>query len=587
MIKAKFKNRVSEAVVFPLLFVFGLILSYNINFVNRKPTQEIYSDKAHYYFYLPATFIYGWDVKKFPKNVQKEYEDFILAKGNSKIVLKATYGVALLCSPFFLVTNWIAKTWKLLPNGFSRFYQEMTIVPAIFYLVLGLFFLYKFLLNYVDKWTSYLTILLIFAGTNLYFYSIDDGLMSHVYSFFLFSVYLFLLRKFLHQEKRSLLLFSVISLVITIAILIRPTNVVLLFLMLFLDIDSVKTIIDRFRIFFSPILVLIFICVAFLVFLPQFFYWKYLTGHFIYYSYPRESFSLYSHPQVLQILFAPLNGLILYTPFVIFFIAGIIIMIRKKKPNGILIGGLFLLITYIFSSWHCWYYGGSFGSRPFVEFYSVFALSFAYFLVSVKKQKNLFTRSLLILLIICSVWYNLKLTYYQFWNTSSSWAWDDFLLHLDAAGLYHEDRRTYTFVQDFENRALLEPCLTLQCVHSPTLAYTVDKNIEFSELFRRPMHTILNDRVRQIHATIWIQPGKTLNTGALFYCTVGDWQQNIVFNQSVKIDDFLKTPDTWTKIEQVIEIPEWIDRTNIISFYIWNLKKKYSFTIDDLKLRFE
>jgi hypothetical protein len=587
MFKGKLKNWVIEAVVFPLLFIFGLILAYNINFVNRKATQEIYSDKAHYYVYLPATFIYGWDVNKFPKNIEKECEGFLLDKMNHKVVIKTTCGVALLCTPFFLVTNWIAETWNLQPDGFSLFYQEMTIVPAIFYLVLGLFFLFRFLLNYVNKWTSYLTILLIFTGTNLYFYSIDDGLMSHVYSFFLFSAYLFLLRKFLYQEKRSLGLFAAISLVLSLAILIRPTNIVLFLLMLFLDADSVRTIMQRFRIFLRPFNILIFIIIAFLVFLPQFIYWKYLSGHFIYNSYPGEGFSLYAHPQVLSILFAPLNGLILYTPFVLFFIAGIIIMIRKKKPNGILTGVLFLLITYIFSAWHCWFFGGSFGSRPYVEFYAMFALPFAYFLLFVKKQKNLFTRSLLILLVICSVWYNLRLTYHQFWNTSSTWAWDDFLDHLDGAGLYHENRTTYTFVQDFENPSLGEFNLTLQGVHSPTVAYVVDKNNEFSELFKRPMHTILNDRVREIHASIWIQPGKTLRTGALFSCTVGDWQHNLFIYQSVKIDDFLKTPETWTKIEQVVEIPEWVDKTNIVSFYIWNVEKKCSFTADDLTLKFE
>ncbi len=70
------------------------------------------------------------------------------------------------------------------------------IFPAVVYLILGLFFLKRFLDHYFRGWIPYLAVILVFAGTNLYFFSIDEGLMSHVYSFFLFSLFLFLVKKY-------------------------------------------------------------------------------------------------------------------------------------------------------------------------------------------------------------------------------------------------------------------------------------------------------------------------------------------------------------------------------------------------------
>jgi len=165
----------SDLVFFIPLFAICLYLSYDINFLNRiGGLPEISSDKAQYYVYLPATFIYGWDIHKFPAGIEKKCEGFHLDYKRNKLEDKMTCGVAMLWAPFFLVTHFIAVHWNLQPDGFSDFYERMTVIPGVFYLVLGLFFLRKFLGNYVTRKISYITVLLIFAGTNLYYYGIDD-----------------------------------------------------------------------------------------------------------------------------------------------------------------------------------------------------------------------------------------------------------------------------------------------------------------------------------------------------------------------------------------------------------------------------
>jgi hypothetical protein len=503
------------------------------------------------------------------------------------VVDKTTCGVALLWTPFFLVTHFIAVQWDLQPDGFSAFYEKMAILPGVFYLVLGLFFLRKFLGHYVSRKVSYITVLLILAGTNLYYYGIDEGLMSHINSFFLFSLFLFLLKKFLDSGKKSRGLFLGLSIVLSLAILIRPTNILLLTWMAFLDVSSWKEFRDRLALFLKPVYILIFLITVFIVFIPQFLYWKYLSGSYLFYSYPGESFNNWNQPQLIPVWFSTLNGFFLYTPLALAFIAGMVIMIVKKVRNGIFTALSFLLVSYIFASWYCWFFGGSFGYRPLVEYYALFSLPFAFFLSRVCALKNLYLRSLLIVLVLFSGYYNLRLIYHQKWNRASVWSWDEYLLHLDYAGLYQAPRHSYTLIQDFENYGLIDPAPLRSCVHSPTLAGYVCKTIGFNAKYSRRLDEILRRPVRHVEASIWINPGKKLKTGTFLICNIEDYQHKSYYYKTIRVDDFISRSLTWSRVSGTFEIPEWIDQSNIISFSIWNFARTDTTYIDDLKLRFE
>jgi hypothetical protein len=578
-----------DRIIFILLFFLGLFLAYNINFADKNhPQHKINSDKAYYYVYLPATFIYGWDVHKFPAGIEKKFGGFVFDYKNNKISDKMTCGVAILWAPFFLVTHFIAVQWNLQPDGFSEFYEKMTILPGVFYLVLGLFFLMKFLRNYFSRWISYITVFLIFVGTNLYYFGIDDGLMSHVNSFFLFALFLFLLKKFLNQEKKSFGLYIGMCFVVSLAILIRPTNILILLWVFFLDITSVKSLRQRILVFIKPSYIVAFIIISALVFLPQFIYWKYLTGNFVYYSYSNEGFQNWKNPLMIEFWFAPLNGFFLYTPLALLFIAGIVYMILKKIPNGIFIAFFFLLISYVFASWHMWYFGGSFGCRPLIEYYTILALPFGYFLYYLKSLKNLFIRSLLVLTIIVSVYYNLKLTYDPGWNPYSTWSWDDYFRHLEEAGLYHVNYDSYTYKQDFENFGSIEyQYPQRECVHSPGIGGYVNEVVQSNGFFMRQLDVMLRQPLKRVKASLWVNPGKKLKTDVQFICQIQDRKKNVYFMKVLNLDDFIKKPKTWSFASETIEIPAWINQQYNIAFYVWNAGGKSITYVDDITLKFE
>ena len=87
-------------------------------------------------------------------------------------------------SPFFVGVHYITKIFHIPQDwAFAPVYHRMTDVAAVFYLILGLWFLRRFLLNYFGERTSFFTALFIFTGTNLFYYTMMDPVMPHVYSF--------------------------------------------------------------------------------------------------------------------------------------------------------------------------------------------------------------------------------------------------------------------------------------------------------------------------------------------------------------------------------------------------------------------
>jgi len=586
MVRKFFHTRAFDGIFFVLLLAMSLVLMMRIKYSEPASKLRITSDKAGYYVYLPATFIYHWDLDKFPKYLANDDLGFSFNTPKQKVVTKFTCGTAILWSPFWFGIHAFAVQ-HLQPDGFSGIYQWGMLIPGVFYLVLGLYFLFLFLQNYYPKGLSLITVLLLFAGTNLYCYGLDEGMMAHSGSFFLFSLFLFLLKKFLGQNEKSLLLLTGILLVIALITLVRPTGFLLFSCFFFIDISTFSQFRQRLQIFFRPVHLLLFIGAFFVVFLPQFIYWRYLTGHFITWSYGGETFKNIGHPQLLPAWFSPLNGFFLYTPLALGFIAGIVLMIRKKKANGLFIGILFLFASYIFASWECWYFGGSFGYRSLVEFYAILAIPFAWFLGSIQRMQNPYIRSIMVVFLCVSVWYNQKLTAVQHWNNSAVWAWDDYFQYLDKAGLYSFPYTSYTFREDCENVPVMKPYSVTGCFHSPTRGGLVSRETEDYPLFQRQLANILNRPVKKINASVWIKRGNESKTGLTFYLTLDDWKKVIYVTRQIEIDPFLRQANQWTKVAADFNIPEWVNQGVTCTVGLRNPLKKGPECFDDLKLRFE
>ncbi|MFK5857427.1 MAG: glycosyltransferase family 39 protein [Bacteroidota bacterium] len=372
--------------------------------------SEIWADKAGYYVYLPAAFKFNFNPENFPDSIDVNTGNgFTLDEKNGKVITKYTYGVALMQLPFFYLAELLADPLNFERNGFSPIYHWSINVASVFYLVLGLFFLYKFLNTRFDKRSSLLTILSIFLATNLYYYSIDETGMSHIYSFSLFCMFLYFLQITNYLKKHGYWKSLIFGLLMGLIILIRPTNILFLSTFFFLDINDKTDIFSRIKRLINYKVLIPILFGVFVIILPQLLYWNYTSGLLINYSYDNEGFNWLS-PRFLNTWLSPNNGLFLYTPFYFLIIGSLFLMIRNKKVNGIFILILFLTISYTFSSWWAWSFGCSFGARSYVEYLSIFSIPVAYSFYEIRKLKTIKIISFSIIILVF-IAFNLKMIY--------------------------------------------------------------------------------------------------------------------------------------------------------------------------------
>ncbi len=404
-----------------------IFLSFNIHSRHGKSWKsEIYADKAGYYIFLPATFIYGFNTLDFPGKIDSiTGHGFKIDTGKNKVVTKYPAGVSILQSPFFLATHALAKPLGYENDGFSLIYYKMVNIAAISYLIAGMFMLFLFLRSRFSIKGSVLTLFILLAGTNLFYYSLNDTGMSHVYSFFAFSgLFLFAHRTSKGTGKNFINLFLV-GLFMGLIIAVRPVNfLIILFIFLYYS-----QAIARFIINTKPIVsirsLLTLIVPAIFLMIPQLIYNLYLSGSLLYYSYGNESFSNWYQPKIWQIWFSTNNGLFTYNPVLIIAIIGASIMIFRKEYSGWLILLFFLFITYVFSSWWSWWYGCSYGSRVYVEYFVLLSIPIGYSLEKTYTIRNRFLRISVFSLILILCLYNLNLIYKfpncWFWG---NWDWE-------------------------------------------------------------------------------------------------------------------------------------------------------------------
>jgi hypothetical protein len=533
--------------------------------------------------------MYHFNASECPEKIdEKTGYGFILDHENNKILTKYTYGVAALVAPFFVVARIVSPVLHIPGDGgFSPVFHWMVNLAAVVYLILGLFFLRKFLVYYFTSSLSYVLLFLVYAGTNLLFYAVNDTLMSHVYSFFLFSVFLFSMKKYLEDPGRWLY-FILMSFAFGLVVLIRPTNGILLLLFFLWDCLNRKDIFHRIRLFFKPDRLIAFLLILFIVFLPQMIYWKYSSGSFISWSYTNEGFSNWTHPKIIEVWFSTLNGLFLYSPMVFLMIAGMIVMIIRKIANGWLTLVMFFVISYIFASWYNWYFGCSYGQRSYVEYYTIFIVPFGFFIQKIPRIRNLLLKNLLIFVVIALGYYSVKmiLVFDEKCFFGSTWDWAQFARQLDKAHVFMSYKKKVTLENDFENQALSYSYSISDSMHRsgmysarilPEKEYTPCYSIDISDLGEKLPHFIFVD--------FWaFNPGQG-KVDANVVCAMDKNDSTIVW-QSRPFPPVINMNSAWQKIHSRFVIPDGVSRELRINIYIWNPKKSYFFA-DDLTVVFE
>ena len=115
--------------------------------------------------------------------------------------------------------------------------------------------------------------------------------------------------------------------------------------------------------------------------IPQFLYWKAVTGHFIYYSYATvDSRFFFGAPHIAEILFSFRKGWFIYTPIMVFAFIGLVLPKNNLKGVRLPVSVYIILMIYVQASWWTWWFGGGFGSRVFIDTYGIMAIPLAAFI---------------------------------------------------------------------------------------------------------------------------------------------------------------------------------------------------------------
>ncbi len=567
----------------------GLFWFFHKDATKFNDRNELWSDRAGYYIYLPATWFYHFDVRRMPADLDLQTGGgFSLDSIHNKIDTKYTYGVALMASPFFVAAGLVSRIAGYDSEfGFSMIYMRMLGLAAVVYLMLGLWFLKRVLDEYFRAAVSFFVVTLIFLGTNLFYYSLIDGMMSHVYSFFLFSLSLFTVKKFL--LSRSYGWFVLLCVLLSLAILIRPTNIILGILCFGWDAATPAEWLQRIKRFLKPSYILCFLAILFVIFVPQLVYWKYLSGNWLHFSYRDEGFTNWRHPMIAQVLFSPVNGLVTYTPLVLFFMVGIGMMIFRNNRNGWLLAAIFIMVTLICSSWKMWYFGCSYGQRSFVEYYALLAIPFGSFINWVFNRRSFIVSGFLLFMVFLFVYHNLRYTValYRFERCyyGSTWDWDHYRRSVARAGINSPVPRIQSYENDFENLAL-SPVFKPSRIFTRSGLYSIAANESGGQT---PLYSIRLDefgypypKIMEVEA--WgFKPGLH-ETGASLCYTLNRGEE-VVFSGKQSIDSTVIGPMKWWPVSKTFIIPDVNDSSLHIKILINNPKQCFLY-MDDLKIRF-
>jgi hypothetical protein len=407
-----------------ILIYFITLPIINTNHHNWSGKEGVITwDIKSYYAYLPATFIYKDLSLKFIEENQQKFGKWIwpINTPTGKKAIVTSMGVSIMYAPFFFIAHTVALiSDNYESDGYSRPYHYALTFSAFIYFIIGLIILRKLLLNYYSEGVTALTMLAIGAGTNLLMYITYDAPMSHSYSFVLMVAFIWNLVQWV--EKRNWQRSVILGLISGLIVLIRPTNIVILVLIplwgvntLSEFIQNIKTLLANWK--FILIMALTFI----MVWVPQFAYWKYISGKFFYFTYGELGGKFFwANPQISKVLFSYEKGWYVYTPIMLLATLGIYFLIKKKIGMHSAIIIFLSIIIYVLSSWWCWWFGGSFGQRSMIDFYGLMSLPLAALIEA--SYKKIVTKTLIVFLIFLLIAFNLFQTK-QYNNNAIHYWW--------------------------------------------------------------------------------------------------------------------------------------------------------------------
>ena len=256
----------------------------------------------------------------------------------------------------------------------------------------------KVLLRFLPDRIVAVVLLIVVFATNYIVHNTMYGqnALSHNILFTTYSLILWFTIRWHETHKAKFMVWTAIFCGLTI--LSRPSDVVCLIIPFFWGVYNRRTFTEKINLLWKKRgQVVLFVLILAVIGSFQVMYWKSVTGKFLYYSYggnAGEGFEFFT-PYFAKVLFSFRKGWFIYTPVMLFAVAGLVVLFRRNATIAGTITLYFIINLYIVSSWSCWWYAQSFGQRALIQSYPAMAIALGYFLLWLTEQrillKSLFT----------------------------------------------------------------------------------------------------------------------------------------------------------------------------------------------------
>lgn len=579
------------------LVIFITVLVTVLNLAKwEDPNGVITGDVRGYYAYLPALFIHN-DLKLEKPEVYNQDKStqiwFSEAEDGTRFI-KFTSGMSILYSPFFAAGHLYALNSQYEANGFTTPYKVALTISGLFYLLISLIFLTKFLRLYFSAGVTSITLLILFIGTNLFHYLTGSITYSHGYSFALISMFMYAALKWISSPSFKWAI--IIGVSSGLMVLIRPIDLIFILFIPLAHVVTTNDLKERFQLFWKKkahvFLMLVF---AFLMILPQLLYFNYISGHFLFYSYDDESF-FFLQPRVVDAVFNYRNGWLIYSPLMIFSVIGILIH-KYHKPFSIYVVGVFALYVYVIVSWWCWWYVG-FGNRAFINVYPLLAIPLAGFITWLSSTPR-FIKFVFALIVLLGILLNIKqnkqfdkgaihwdsMTEAAFWDTfgrdKPSQVYETFLEKpLTSFAMKRENVVDATVVDviSMSYYSFNEPndCDTIQSKYYQPAAgrnnsggLRIPKGVAYCL-----QHKLIPDEsTSHFYITTWVNNPIDVHL-------VVEGTDGVSFYHAAS--DVVETKGAWSKLQLNVELPTNINKQHL-RYYVWN-QSGHEFKYDDFSV---
>ena len=343
----------------------------------------------------------------------KYLPDFFIEK-NFDYYVKFPMGTAMCEFPFFLFGHVIMLiTDPVNANGFGGAYEWAVGLCGIFYFCLGFIFLYTTLKKLFNNRSAFFTCALLMFATPIIYYGSKYASFSHIYTFAFTSIFLYLMESIDDSENEQLISF-LMGICVGMIFLIRNVNVlfVMVYALMYLGVKDGFG--DHFKKMLSPRRFMYNAIGAVITILPQLIHWHSLLGSWLPNTYSDESFTYLAAPKLYEVWFSDAKGYFIFAPVMILSVIGFFFM-AKGGARKYLAGSVavFAYESYMTAAWWCWWMGGVYSIRSFLDITVFMALPMCAFcdrLFDVEgEKKNLLLEVLSIALCVFFIYVNFAL----------------------------------------------------------------------------------------------------------------------------------------------------------------------------------